>query len=43
MTGRTVPLAGLAGILSVVLLAGLKGALVLLEKARGRARVYRKW
>lgn len=34
MTGRTVPLAGLAGILSVVFLAGLKGALVLLEKAR---------
>ncbi len=34
MTGRTVPYAGLAGILSVVLLAGLKGALVMLEKAR---------
>ena len=35
MTGRTVPYAGLAGILSVVLLAGLKGALAMLEKARG--------
>ena len=34
MTGRTVPYAGLAGILSVVLLAALKGALVLWEKAR---------
>ncbi len=34
MTGRPVPYAGLAGILSVIILAALKGALVLLEKAR---------
>ncbi len=34
MTGRTVPYAGLAGILSVVLLAGLNGALLLWRKAR---------
>lgn len=34
MTGRPVPYAGLAGILSVVLLAALKGALVMMEKAR---------
>lgn len=33
MTGRPVPYAGLAGILSVVFLATLKGALVLFEKA----------
>ncbi len=34
MSGRPVPYAGLAGILSVVILAGIKGALVLLGKAR---------
>ena len=34
MTGRPVPYAGLAGILSVIILAALKGGLVLLEKAR---------
>ncbi len=34
MTGRSVPYAGLAGILAVVLLAGLKGGLVLWKKAR---------
>ncbi len=34
MTGRPVPYAGLAGILSVVILAALKGALILIEKAR---------
>jgi len=34
MTGRPVPNAGLAGILSVVVLATLKGALVLFEKFR---------
>ncbi len=36
MTGRSVPYAGLAGILSVVLLAGLKGGLALWRKARTR-------
>lgn len=34
MTGRPVPNAGIAGILSVVILAALKGALILIEKAR---------
>lgn len=34
MTGRPVPYAGLAGILSVLILAALKGTLVLFEKAR---------
>jgi TRAP-type uncharacterized transport system fused permease subunit len=33
MTGRPVPYAGLAGILSVIILAALKGAIVLIKKA----------